>query len=944
MESGVSSGTLCRQHFENVVRDEIHANNCLRNVSVQTGEDFSPQFLQNLTNRNRMQTGGKLSQEYQQDREVPTTKIVQPVEECTSTRIPAGNILNQCQQKKAEIQCNQNEKLVYEYRTDSIISNPVNGNKVSDVLGGRGLQIEAEQKVSTDATNKYNYKDYTIRGYHQHPQLSSTYTNEIYNKPCSRVPGVPEDSVSEKMKFLCSFGGKILARPCDGKFRYVGGETRIISIKKNLNYLELKKRTYAISNQPHIIKYQLPGEDLDALVSVCSDEDFHHMVDEYQELEKGCQRLWIFLESLSERESPCSSRASSIEKTDNAFKYVIAVNSIISEQNSQMSSGRESGSLMNSTTSPQKDPPRFIPLILTDKFPNANPFMQTSTNLKTQPRVSRDQVDQQAYVTGYHINPTHDELHLYTQRNMDFKKLMLNEPAIQSENHKQSPNANNFLQQHDMIKEKAPTSKCENLPAISDSTLNNPYTDWDQDMIKWIDKNNVNLGYDLEKEECLNNVSPATPLERQYSIATTVSNASVETSRIDVNADENENNHPFHDLLSPRSSIVAPISSQASLPENYDDNLGDTSLSKTSYRKNPDYKPKFLPPDLDLSATDYFCIQEKTVDKVVNSKDTEDDKKMRNGGPITDNTIAEIQAGIHGLQSIRNSDLEELSELGCGTFGNVYHGKWRGTDVAIKRIKESCFAGKPNEHDRLSKDFWREAQIMSQLHHPNVVALYGVVRDGPRGSLSTVTEYMANGSLRHVLSKKNKSLDQRKKLIMAQDAAIGMEYLHMKNIVHFDLKCDNLLVNLGDPERPVCKVGDFGLSRIKRHTLVSGGARGTLPWIAPELLDGSSNRVSEKVDVFSFGVVMWEILTGEEPYADMHCGAIIGGIVTNTLRPPIPRRCEYGWKALMEECWSNDPADRPSFTEVANKLQAMSVALQSKRQNRVERLGYNHKQ
>lgn len=72
------------------------------------------------------------------------------------------------------------------------------------------------------------------------------------------------------------------------------------------------------------------------------------------------------------------------------------------------------------------------------------------------------------------------------------------------------------------------------------------------------------------------------------------------------------------------------------------------------------------------------------------------------------------------------------------------------------------------------------------------------------------------------------------------------------------------------------KVGDLGLSKVKRQTLISGGVRGTLPWMAPELLNGSSSLVSEKVDVFSFGIVMWELLTGDEPYADLHYGAIIG--------------------------------------------------------------------
>ncbi|GAB4836758.1 hypothetical protein Ancab_001670 [Ancistrocladus abbreviatus] len=305
------------------------------------------------------------------------------------------------------------------------------------------------------------------------------------------------------------------------------------------------------------------------------------------------------------------------------------------------------------------------------------------------------------------------------------------------------------------------------------------------------------------------------------------------------------------------------------------------------------------------------------------------------GLPPLDPSLVDFD--IRTLQIIKNEDLEELRELGSGTFGTVYHGKWRGTDVAIKRIKKSCFTGRSSEQERLTIEFWREAEILSKLHHPNVVAFYGVVQDGPGGTMATVTEYMVDGSLRHVLLRKDRHLDRRKRLIIAMDAAFGMEYLHSKNIVHFDLKCDNLLVNLKDPSRPICKVGDFGLSKIKRNTLVSGGVRGTLPWMAPELLNGSSNKVSEKVDVFSFGIVLWEIFTGDEPYANMHYGAIIGGIVNNTLRPLIPNYCDQEWRRLMEQCWAPNPVARPSFTEIASRLRSMAAACQSQPRGQAQR-------
>ncbi|GFS35757.1 kinase superfamily with octicosapeptide/Phox/Bem1p domain-containing protein [Actinidia rufa] len=320
------------------------------------------------------------------------------------------------------------------------------------------------------------------------------------------------------------------------------------------------------------------------------------------------------------------------------------------------------------------------------------------------------------------------------------------------------------------------------------------------------------------------------------------------------------------------------------------------------------------------------------------------------------------------LQIIQNSDLEELQELGSGTFGTVYHGKWRGTDVAIKRINDRCFAGKPSEQERMREDFWNEAIKLADLHHPNVVAFYGVVLDGPGGSVATVTEYMVNGSLRNALQKNERNLDKRKRLLIAMDVAFGMEFDSFEGIrcleyflygrivaqatqgrsglvnvllghwtkslsLSFIRSCVSSKVselNYTKPKKRDNQVGDLGLSKVKCQTLISGGVRGTLPWMAPELLNGSSSLVSEKVDVFSFGIVLWELLTGEEPYADLHYGAIIGGIVSNTLRPAVPESCSPEWRSLMENCWSSEPSERPNFTEIANELRTMAAKVPSK--------------
>ncbi|KAL9224466.1 hypothetical protein vseg_000495 [Gypsophila vaccaria] len=331
---------------------------------------------------------------------------------------------------------------------------------------------------------------------------------------------------------------------------------------------------------------------------------------------------------------------------------------------------------------------------------------------------------------------------------------------------------------------------------------------------------------------------------------------------------------------------------------------------------------------LDLSCT----VQQVKQDYTSDSTDVDEKVVIRTNlkhfnTPVGGDLAAfNTELATKELQTIKDTDLEYVTELGSGKHGTVYHGKWKGSDVAVKKLKPSSFNGEVKEDDRLVADFWKEAHLLSQLHHPNIVAFYGVVSDGSIKNFALVTEYMVNGSLKQVLRRKDRTIDWRKRVIIAKDAAFGMEYLHEKNIVHFDLKSHNFLVNMRDPYRPVCKIGDLGLSKVKHRTMVSGGFRGTIPWMAPELLNASAKLVSEKVDVYSFGIVMWELLTGEEPYADMSYAEIIAGMIEGTLRPDIPSWCDPVWRSLMERCWSSDPDSRPPFSEIARHLCDMSTS------------------
>ncbi|KAG6542680.1 hypothetical protein Mapa_015915 [Marchantia paleacea] len=273
---------------------------------------------------------------------------------------------------------------------------------------------------------------------------------------------------------------------------------------------------------------------------------------------------------------------------------------------------------------------------------------------------------------------------------------------------------------------------------------------------------------------------------------------------------------------------------------------------------------------------------------------------------------------------IRWEDILLKERIGGGSFGTVHRADWHGSDVAVKILIEQ------DVHEERLNEFLREVAIMKRLRHPNVVLFMGAVSKRP--NLSIVTEYLPRGSLFRLLHKSGarESLDERRRLRMAFDVAKGMNYLHRSNppIVHRDLKSPNLLVD----KTWTVKVCDFGLSRFKGNTFLSSrSGAGTPEWMAPEVLrDEPSN---EKSDVYSYGVVLWELVTLQQPWNGMSPAQVVGAVGFQNRRLQIPKEVNPDIAALVESCWTNEPWLRPSFADIMLSLKNFQKATLAQPQN-----------
>ena len=212
----------------------------------------------------------------------------------------------------------------------------------------------------------------------------------------------------------------------------------------------------------------------------------------------------------------------------------------------------------------------------------------------------------------------------------------------------------------------------------------------------------------------------------------------------------------------------------------------------------------------------------------------------------------------------------------------------------------------------------REVKVHSNLPpHPNVLPLLGTAQDGD--TLYICME-LADTSLHHYLhtEKKKPSLQQSTK--WAMQIARGMRHIHKHGLAHRDLKSANILL-FNDED--ITKVCDFGSARVLERTATVTGMTGTYRWMAPEFDDKASTKVNQCCDVFSYGMVLYEIFAQQIPFSNIDDSVAVTAHIRNGKRPSIPPGLPSYIKVLMQYCWKQKSHDRPTFDAV---LQVGSLA------------------
>ncbi|XP_061375448.1 serine/threonine-protein kinase STY13 isoform X3 [Gastrolobium bilobum] len=265
------------------------------------------------------------------------------------------------------------------------------------------------------------------------------------------------------------------------------------------------------------------------------------------------------------------------------------------------------------------------------------------------------------------------------------------------------------------------------------------------------------------------------------------------------------------------------------------------------------------------------------------------------------------------------------SKIGEGAHGKVYEGRYGDQIVAIKVLHRGSTS---EERASLENRFAREVNMMSRVHHENLVKFIGACKDP---LMVIVTELLPGMSLRkYLMSIRPKLLDLHVAINFALDIARAMDCLHANGIIHRDLKPDNLLLTANQKS---VKLADFGLAREESVTEMMTAETGTYRWMAPELYStvtlrqGEKKHYNNKVDVYSFGIVLWELLTNRMPFEGMSNLQAAYAAAFKQERPNLPDDISPDLAFVIQSCWVEEPNMRPSFSQIIRLLNAFLFTL-----------------
>lgn len=256
---------------------------------------------------------------------------------------------------------------------------------------------------------------------------------------------------------------------------------------------------------------------------------------------------------------------------------------------------------------------------------------------------------------------------------------------------------------------------------------------------------------------------------------------------------------------------------------------------------------------------------------------------------------------------VQYDDFQIIKSIGKGGFSEVFSATYLPTKqiCAVKKLKAKEISG-----DKFNL-FCREIEILSKCAHPFLLGFIGFTVQRP---YIVVTEYLGNGSLYDALRWKDdhKPLNGTQKTLIAMGIASGMERIHKLGIIHRDLKSLNILLDNDYLPRII----DFGLSRFvgdEKEEFMTANV-GTPHWMAPELF--TSQQYTNKIDVYAYGMLLWEILTNSSPFKGKTYAQIMYDVCENGKRPAIPLRTPSAVKSLISKCWAQNPEERPTFHKI----------------------------